>query len=86
MNRGDVEGRFLQEEGNGWADGLGFGHVKVGEWHGKECDRRCSIDGKGWRGCGVGGWQGERAGKCISNNVLFAREMHKISSKLRQER
>ncbi len=72
----------MQQGGDGWTGGFGFGHVKIGEWHEKECDRRRGIDGQRWRGCGIGGRQGGRAGKYISNNVLFAREMHKISGKL----
>ncbi len=50
------------------------------------CQGRRVAWERAWRGCGIGGWQGGRAGKCVSNNVFFAREMHKISGEFRQER
>ncbi len=58
----------------------------VGEWQRKEGDWRCGVYGQCWRGGSIGGRQGGRAGKTISDYVLFAREMHKISGKFREER
>jgi hypothetical protein len=67
----------------GWASGLGFCDGDIGEWKRKEGDWRCGVYWQGWRGGIVGGWQGGRAGKTISDYVLFARKMHKISGKFR---
>ncbi len=62
-----------------------MGDGDIGEWQRKERNRRRGVNWQGGWGCGVSRRLGGRAGKTISDYVLLAREMHKVSSKFRQK-